>query len=342
MKVALIGTGAMARKHAATLSAHPEAELLTVCSTVRSQALADEFQQLYGFQGQTQQFEAVLADPEVEAVYICTPDATHPVFTAQALEAGKHVFCEKPLARNERGFRMVAEARERSRGRLQVGMNCRYREQYSLPKSLAESGELGALRFIRGVYLLNKVSVAKRHEKAWWLEHPGNIFFFLHANGIHILDLVRWYGGTVESVFARGTGFELGQDFRADTFSVTLGFESGAIGEVLISSVAYQPRDVSLQMWFEKGSVLDTTVYRREGEDLANQHQQVEVKQTTLDLGLQFEDFLAAVASGVDPMNSFQEALKNYHLINAIERSLESGLPTKPAAGCAPAPVGSG
>lgn len=339
MKIALVGTGAMASKHAETLSGQADAELVTVCSTARSKARAVEFQQLYGFRNQTQEFDSILRDPEVEAVYICTPDATHPLFTVQALEAGKHVFCEKPLARNERGFRMIADARERTQGVLQVGMNCRYREQYSLPKKLAEAGELGDLRFIRGVYLLNKVSVAKRHEKAWWLEHPQNIFFFLHANGIHILDLVRWYGGRVVSVFARGTGFELGQEYRADTFSVTLGFESGAIGEVLISSVAYQPRDVSLQMWFQNGSVLDTTVYRRDGEDLAHQHQQVEVKQTTLDLGLQFEDFLTAVSQQTEPMNNFHEALRNYRLIHAIERSLETGLPTKPEVGCAPAAV---
>lgn len=330
LKIALVGTGAMATKHATTLSEHSGAELVALCSTQRSRSVGEEFVERYGFARLTQDFDSLIQDPEIEAIFICSPDATHPTYTAAALDAGKHVFCEKPVARNHKGFGIVEQAHRRNSGILQVGMNCRYREQYSLPKQLSDRGELGSLRFVRGIYLLNKLGVAKRGEKAWWREHPEDVHFFLHANGIHIIDLVRWYGGEVRSVFARATGFELAKDFKADTFSISLEFTSGAIGEILVSSVAFQPTDVSLQLWFENGSILKTSIYRRDGEELASDSQELEVKQEVLDLGLQFEALLEAISTGTPPMNNFEEALENFHLMNAIERSLQSGQPVVP------------
>jgi myo-inositol 2-dehydrogenase / D-chiro-inositol 1-dehydrogenase len=326
LKVAMVGTGVMARRHSAMLAERSEVRLGLVCSTQRSFSVGREFQEAFGFSGVTTDLQDVL-NSNIDAVYICTPDGTHPKFVAAAVKSGKHVFCEKPLARNKRGFEIIREAMSQFPGAiLQVGMNCRYREQYSLPKDLVDSGELGELRFIRGIYVLNKVATAKRREKNWWLDHPQDVFFFLHANGVHILDLVRWYGGEVRSVFARSSGFELGEDFKADTFSISLEFANGALGEVLISSAAFLPRDISLQGWYEGGSFVETTVHRRCGEEPDVAAEQLQVVQETLDLGLQFEAFLRAIQSGTQPMNSFAEAYLNFRLIHAVERSLKGGL----------------
>lgn len=314
----------MASRHAAILAAEPKVAPAIICSSQRSLGKAEEFQARYGFQQRTADFESVIADDSIDIVYVCSPDPTHPTFTAQALRAGKHVFCEKPLARNPRGLEMVSTARlENPKPILQIGMNCRYREQYSIPKQYLDSGELGPLRFIRGNYLLNKVASVKRREKEWWLDHPPEIEFFLHANGVHILDLMRWLGGPVESVFARSSGFELGEDFKSDTFSISLGFQSGALGEVLISSAAFHPRDVSLSIWCQNGSVVGTDLYRRRGEEVDAVPEKIEVVQKTLDLGLQLRDLLTAIETGEQPMNSFQEARENFWLIQAIERSIQ-------------------
>lgn len=325
LNIALLGTGAMALKHAEVLSCHPEARLLKLCSTPRSATKAREFQSRFGFQGLCTDYREVLSDPQVDAVYICTPDDSHPEFTARALRAGKHVFCEKPLARDESGFALVREAKASSGRSLQVGMNCRYRSQYAHAREFAESHTLGNLRLLRGTYLLNKVAAAKSQDKAWWSQRPPDMYFFLHANGIHIIDLMRWFGGEVESVFARATAFELGGSFRADTFSSSLQFSSGAIGELLISSVAFQPRDISLEAWYDQGTILGNHVYHRDGDEISENEVQLPVTQEVLDLHLQFDDFLTAIAKGEEPLNNFQEAYANFALIRAIERSLDSG-----------------
>ena len=325
LNIALVGTGAMALKHAEVLSCHPGAQLVLLCSTPRSVGKAREFENRFGFQALCTQYEEVLADPRIDAVYICSPDESHPDFTARALRAGKHVFCEKPLARDQNGFALVREAKARSGRCLQVGMNCRYRRQYSQAKDFAESHPLGSLRLLRGTYLLNKVAAAKSQDKAWWSQRPPDMYFFLHANGIHIIDLMRWFGGEVESVFARATAFELGCSFRADTFSSSLQFSNGALGELLISSVAFQPRDISLEAWYDQGTILDNHVYHRDGDEISENEVQLPVDQEVLDLHLQFDDFLDAIAKGEEPLNNFQEAYANFALIRAIERSLDSG-----------------
>lgn len=326
--IALVGTGAMALRHAKALSGEENARLVSVCSTERSQERGKEFQRRFGFQRSVTNLEEVLGDPSVQVVYICTPDHTHPELAARSLLGGKHVFCEKPLAREEPGFKRVREALSATEDRvLQVGMNCRFREQYSKPKSILDSGVLGGIRLIRGNYYLNKVGSAKGREKCWWREFPKNVQFFLHANGIHILDLVRWYGGPVDSVFARASGFELGRDFGNDTFSISLRFRSGALGETLITSAAFVPRDISLEVWCEKGSLVGTDMYRRRGESVAAEPESIPVVQKVLDLGLQFRALHHAVELSEQPINSFQQAYQNFLLIRAIERSLDSGEP---------------
>ncbi|MDQ3918988.1 MAG: Gfo/Idh/MocA family oxidoreductase, partial [Acidobacteriota bacterium] len=98
-KIALIGTGYMARKHCDVLAQQPCAELQVVCSTERSREAGEKFKEQYGFAGATSDFGSVLSDSEVDLVFVCSPDGTHPRYAAEALRAGKHVFCEKPLGR---------------------------------------------------------------------------------------------------------------------------------------------------------------------------------------------------------------------------------------------------
>ncbi len=327
MKLALVGTGYMARKHSTVL--RQLAELEWVCSTRRSAERAAAFQSEFGYNRRTQDFDEVLRDPTTEAVFICSPDPTHVEFTLRALEAGKHVFCEKPLAWTCRDFQLLREARDRSQKVLQVGMNCRYREQYSKPQELVHQGRLGDLRFLRGVYLHNAVQAAKRREKPWWREHPSDVYFFLHANGIHCIDLLQWIGGPVASVFARASGFELGDDYKADTFSCSLEYENGCLGEMLVSTSAFQPRDISLQMWLAEGSIVGTTVHQRKGEEVAGSSFELEVVQEVIDLGHQYHSFVQAVDTGHQPLNSLEEAYENFCIIRAVEASIRSGQPVK-------------
>src|SRR5437870_5643246 len=151
--LAVIGTGYMSRKHCEALAVHPDGRLATICSTERSRDLAAEFKSRYGFAVATTDYSSVLADSNIDIVFICSPDNLHTEQVCAALKSGKHVFCEKPLARTEDDFGKIAKELEKSDRILQVGMNCRFREQYSRARDLVAADELGSLRFLRGTYI---------------------------------------------------------------------------------------------------------------------------------------------------------------------------------------------
>ena len=326
-RIAVVGTGYMARKHCDVLSSRPDASLRVVCSTKKSGGVAEEFKERYGFAHAATDYEAVLSDPEVDLVFVCSPDQTHAEYTASALRAGKHVFCEKPLARTGAEFRLIREGLDASGRVLQVGMNCRFREQYSIPRRMVEAGEFGRLRFLRGTYIYNAVASFRSRQKPWALDYPPGIFPFMHGGGIHCLDLLLWIGGEVGSVYALARGFDLAEEMRADTFSVSLEFESGAAGELLVSGAAFRPNDFSLELWLDGGSIVGTNVFRRDGDGLAPAREEIVVRQEVIDLGLQYADFLRAIESGAPPLNSFQAAYDNFRVLTAIERSARAGAP---------------
>jgi predicted dehydrogenase len=323
--VAIIGTGNMARRHCEALAADQHARLHNICSTERSSSAASEMVERYGFVRQTTDYASVLSDPAVDVVFICTPDENHAEYTVRALQAGKHVFCEKPLARSATDFERIGRGLASSGKVLQVGMNCRFREQYSIPKQKVSAGKLGGLRFIRGTYIINVVQGLRRREKPWWTDYPPTVFPLLHGGAIHCLDLIRWIGGKISSVFARSTGFELGEELSADTFTVSLEFAGGALGELLASGAAFRPNDFSLEMWLERGSILGTTVYLREHDQLASAQEKIVVEQRVIDLGLQFQDIVRAIESGQEPLNSFGEAYSNFMVLSSIEQSIREG-----------------
>jgi predicted dehydrogenase len=121
-------------------------------------------------------------------------------------------------------------------------------------------------------------------------------------------------------VFARAAALELEEEWGLDTFSVSLRFQSGAIGELLVSAAAPRPNDFSLEAWLTEGSVLDTTVHRGAGDGEA-----LPAEQDRPDLDLQLHDLLEAIRGGGEPQSSYADADANFRVIEAIGRSIETG-----------------
>ena len=114
----------------------------------RAQTVAREFDipRAYG------SYEDVLADPEVDAVYIPLPNSMHTEWTIAAAQAGKHVLCEKPLARTERQARQMAEACEGSGVVLMEAFMWRHHTQQARVRGIIASGDIGEPRMVRGIF----------------------------------------------------------------------------------------------------------------------------------------------------------------------------------------------
>ena len=324
-KVAIIGTGYMAKKHCEMLYNHNDVILDTIVSTKKSQRISKQFIQKYGFLRNTTDFDSVLEDTTIDIVIICSPDFIHATQTVKSLRAGKHVLCEKPLARTEKDFAMIKKQLGKSHKTLQIGMNCRFREQYSKPKKIIDNKKLGELKFLHANYTINVVKSIKQHEKKWWLTAPKNIFPFLHGGGIHCIDLLRWNGGKIKKVFAKSTSLQLKKELKSDTFSVLIEFKNGVLGNCFISASTFQPNAFQLNYSLTNGSIINNTkIFKKKNNQPAFSHD-IKIEQRKIDLRLQFDNMLQSIKSNIAPINSFKESYENFQVISAIENSVKKG-----------------
>jgi len=321
-RIAVVGTGYMAKKHCDMLQNLNNVIFDTIVSTKNSQNISKEFKSKYGFLKNTINFDSILDDKKIDIVIICSPDSLHAIQTSKLLKAGKHVLCEKPLARTKKDFIMIKNELQKSKKTLQVGMNCRFREQYSKPKKIINNGKLGELKFLNADYMMNIVEPIKKHEKRWWLKYPKNIFPVLHGGGIHCIDLMRWNGGKVKKIFAKSTSIKLKKEFKSDTILILFEFENGILGNCCISSSLFRPNLFQMDYSLTDGSIIDNTKIFHVKNNQAVFRKEIEIHQVKIDLRLQFENMIQSIKNKTSPMNSFQEAYENFKVISGIEDSI--------------------
>ena len=141
MKMAILGAGGIAAIMAETIAKMDEVESYAIGS--RDIGKANAFAEKYGFQKAYGSYEELLADPEVELVYIAVPHSLHHKWTLRALEARKHVLCEKAFAVNEAQAREMIELAERKKLLLAEAMWTRYMPSRKIIDELIKSGVIG-------------------------------------------------------------------------------------------------------------------------------------------------------------------------------------------------------
>jgi predicted dehydrogenase len=226
MKVGIIGAGGVSIFHYKGYTA-AGAEIVAIADA--SPAALEKRQAEWKIGRGYENFDRLLADPEVEAVSVCLPNALHHPATLAAARAGKHVLCEKPISLSlEEAREMIAVTREAGVV-LQVGHHLRTNPYAEKAKAIIESGELGRLTYARlrqahdwGGAEEVKASFGKRASSG-----GGTLL----DNGCHMMDLARFFGGEVREVHARVATLKFDIEVE-DTSLVSLEFESGALGSV--------------------------------------------------------------------------------------------------------------
>jgi predicted dehydrogenase len=195
MRVAVIGCGGIGNRRGTAVRAVEGAELV-IGVDVNAEA-ARAFGEKFGVEHGTD-WEAVVARPDIEMVIVSTANNFHAPISIAALEQGKHVLCEKPLARNPEECRAMVEAARRSGAKLKTGFNHRYSHQAWKAYELYQEGAIGAIIFIRG---RTGHGGGEALSQRWFgqFELSGGGTFL--DNGVHLLDLSRWFmGDFVEAV----------------------------------------------------------------------------------------------------------------------------------------------
>jgi myo-inositol 2-dehydrogenase / D-chiro-inositol 1-dehydrogenase len=250
IRVGLIGAGRIGRVHAQAL-AHgiPGVELAAIVD-VREDAARD-LAEAYNVPLAAGDPVAVLDDPDVDAVVVCTSTDTHAHLIEEAARAGKHVFCEKPidfdLARTDQALAAAAAAGVK----LQIGFNRRFDPNFRRVHDLVAEGRLGEPHVVR---------ITSRDPAPPPIEYvrvSGGIFVDMT---IHDFDMARYLAGSdIEEVTAFGAVLvdpAIGEAGDVDTALVALRFANGAIGAIDNSRRAVYGYDQRVEVFGSKGSAV--------------------------------------------------------------------------------------
>ena len=246
MKAGVIGTS-YGKVHIVGLQA-AGVSVVAICQ--RDQGTARGVARQFGIPLVFSDWEALVTSPELDVITIAAPPHLHLPIAKKALRLGKHVICEKPLARNLEEARLMARLARRASGRAMTGFNWRFTAGMQEMKHLVESGSLGRLLHATGTWHGTRYADASA-PLGWRNERELAGTGALGDIGVHIIDLLRWLGGEFGRVSAM-TGIaypdrELAPGKRVDTddYCEFLGvFESGAHVTVTLSRVRSEERRV--------------------------------------------------------------------------------------------------
>jgi predicted dehydrogenase len=267
----------------------------------------------------TASYADVLADPNIDAVVLCTPHSQHAAEIIAAAKARKHVFCEKPFTLT-RGDAEAAIAACKAAGiTLHVGFNRRYAPAYIDMTRRIATGEIGKLRHIEGQFSgPPSYQIEPGNWRSNQTESPGGS---MTARGVHVVDSMVHIAGLVDTVFAFSTRLQLDIDVD-DTTSCLLRFAGGAtgyLGTLHATSAFYR-----IHVFGSKGAL----EMRSENELLASDLKG-NVQRITFDAAdkerAELEAFADAVSNGVKYVIAPEEIVNTVAVTEAIVASSHSG-----------------
>ena len=213
LRIGVIGLGWFGEVHCDAISAVPSLELAALCT--RTETRLSELAEKYGVENACTDYHELLANPEIDAVSVVTMWDQHTEPTLAALEAGKHVFLEKPMAHTVADCRRICDAAAKAPGYLMVGHICRFNPRYATARQQIAEGNIGKVLCLS----------SRRNIPAAWTPEILNKIGPIIGDAIHDTDLMLWFtGARVVSAYAqtvdlRGLKYpDIGQTmYRFDT-----------------------------------------------------------------------------------------------------------------------------
>jgi len=192
VRIGIIGLGWFGEIHCEAIQAVPNLELVALCTRTESRLM--ELGEKFGVEKTFTDYGEMLQDPDIDAVSIVTMWDQHTAPTIAALDAGKHVFLEKPMAHTVEDCARICAAAAQSKGVLQVGHICRFNPRYAAAKREIDAGNLGCILSLS----------ARRNIPAAWTPEILDKIGPIIGDAIHDTDLMLWLtGDKVVSAYAQ-------------------------------------------------------------------------------------------------------------------------------------------
>ncbi|MFD0966075.1 inositol 2-dehydrogenase [Seminibacterium arietis] len=330
LKVGIIGAGRIGRVHSESISKYVKGAEIKAISDVRITDELTAWAKSMDIPTVYDDYKQILQDPEIDAVLVCSSTNTHAPISIEAAQAGKHVFCEKPVDADPEKIREVLAAVEKAGVKFQVGFNRRFDHNFKAIKDRVIAGDIGQPHVIR---------VTSRDPEAPPIEYvkvSGGMFFDMT---IHDFDMIRYLSGSeVEEVFAVGTVLvnpEIGKAGDIDTAVITLKLANGAIGVIDNSRKAAYGYDQRAEVFGSKGAIHitndtgSTAVFSGENGVIGEKPKYFFLERYMQSFADEISCFVDSVVNDKPTLVNGNDGLQPVLIALAAKKSLEENRPVK-------------
>ncbi len=248
--VGIIGAGRIGKVHTASIcNIVKNATIKTIADPFMNEETANWAKSM-GVSNTTKDYKEILADPEIDAVLICSSTNTHSPISVEAIKAGKHVFCEKPIDHDVDKIKEVIDALKDSKVKYQVGFNRRFDHNFEAVRNAVAAGKIG------DPHIIKVTSRDPEPPSAEYAAVSGGMFLDMT---IHDFDMVRYLAGCdAEEIYVQSAVLvdpAIGEAGDVDTAVITIKMENGAIAVIDNSRKAAYGYDQRAEVFGSKGMV---------------------------------------------------------------------------------------
>lgn len=249
LNIGIIGAGRIGKVHGESIKFHVKnAQVAAIADSYWTEA-SRKWAKEMGFPTYDDYHE-ILNDPSIDAVMICSSTQTHAPISIEAIKAGKHVFCEKPISKDLAEIKAVMQELEKTNLKYQVGFNRRFDHNFRAVRDAVTSGKIGDVQIVK---------ITSRDPDAPPVEYvkvSGGIFLDMT---IHDFDMTRYLTGSdVEEIYVNGAVLvdpKIGEAGDIDTAIITMKLKNGSLAVIDNSRKAVYGYDQRAEVFGSKGQV---------------------------------------------------------------------------------------
>ncbi|RLI24817.1 gfo/Idh/MocA family oxidoreductase [Candidatus Bathyarchaeota archaeon] len=327
VKIGLIGCGGISREHiSAYLKLKGKAEVVATADLVEERAI--NAARAVGAGAYYTDYRDILKRPDVDAVDICLPHHLHAKVAVEAAEAGKHILCEKPIARSLEEADSMIDAARRYGVKLMIAENWRFLPQVNVAKKVVENGELGSVFLAKSSLISFPRDLVPSGWKLYAEKVGGGVSI---DSGIHNVDMVRWVMGEVKAVTAFTNRLVRTEITGEDTGCILFKHVSDAVSVLALTWAARfsADKEYPLKIYGSEGALAwlawdNRIIVYKDGK-----RKVIETKPFSESFKAEIEHFVSCIESDKTPLTCGEEARRDLQLVLAAYESAKTGKAVK-------------
>ena len=329
LKIGIIGAGRIGKLHAENIVNNFRDIEIKAIADIYTDKIEDWAKSI-GIKNIYKDYHEIINDEEIDAILICSSTNTHSMIIIEAANAGKNIFCEKPIDFHINKIKEALKAVEEAGVKFQIGFNRRFDHNFKKVRQLVKSGKIGDCHIIK---------VTSRDPQPPPIEYvkvSGGIFVDMT---IHDFDMVRYLTGSdVEEVYTNATVLVdplIGETGDVDTAIISLKFKNGAIGVIDNSRRAAYGYDQRVEVFGSLGAVTvnndtDTTAILHTKEGIVSEKPKYFFLERYKDSFIsELREFFDAIINDTDTQVTGMDGLKPVLIGMAAKKSYEENRPVR-------------